>query len=167
MEIFPAGHLLVVDHGLYEHVGISDGNGRVYENSNARQGRGLVSYEEFSAGKHIIDLGILPGSLPVPEILSRAQELVKNSKSYHLLTNNCEHFVREICGVEITSPQIQKAVFSALSSVIALKATNPKVKGMAAGVTAGALFTKTDEDLVKNSIIGASVGLLVSLVFGS
>jgi len=167
MEMFPAGHLIVVDHGLYEHVGISDGNGKVFENSNARKGRGLVSYEEFSAGKGIIDLGILPGSRPVPEVLKRAQELIINRKSYHLLTNNCEHFVREVCGVEISSPQIQQAVFAILSSTIALKATDPKVKGVTAGAVVGALFTKSDEDAVKNSLIGASIGLLVSMALGS
>ncbi len=167
MEIYPAGNLLCVNHGLYEHVGISDGKGMVFENSNARSGRGLVSYSDFSAGKGIIDLGILPGSLPVETVLERAKELIKNDKSYHLLKNNCEHFVREVCGVEISTPQIQKAVFALISSTIAIKATDPRVQGLAAGATVGAMLSKTGEDSVKNSLIGASLGLLLGAVLAS
>jgi hypothetical protein len=167
MEIYPAGNLLCVNHGLYEHVGISDGKGMVYENSNARSGRGLVNNSDFSAGKGIIDLGIMPGSLPVQTILERAKKLIENDKSYHLLQNNCEHFVREVCGVEISTPQIQKAMFALISSTIALKATDPVIKSLAAGASVGAVLSKTGEDSVKNSIIGASLGLLLGLILTS
>ena len=79
MELHPAGHLLCVDHGLYEHVGISDGEGMIFENSSARNGRGLVSYEEFSAGKNIINLGLLPGSVSIPEMMERASALINQA----------------------------------------------------------------------------------------
>jgi hypothetical protein len=167
MEIYPAGNLLCVDHMLYEHVGISDGKGMVFENSNARSGRGLVNYSDFAAGKGIIDLGILPGSLPVEKIIERARKLIQNDKSYHLLKNNCEHFVREVCGVEISTPQIQKAVLALISATIAIKATDPRVRGLAAGAAAGAMLSKTGEDSVKNSLIGASLGLLLGAVLAS
>jgi len=167
MHIYPAGHLLCVNHGLYEHVGISDGEGMVFENSNARNGRGLVDYTAFSVGKGIIDLGLLPGSLPVSVMMERANKLITNEKSYHLLGNNCEHFVREVCGVDISSPQIQKAVFALISTSIAVKATDPKIKGMAAGATLGAMMSKTGEASVRNSLIGASLGLLLGAALSS
>ena len=141
MKTYPAGHLLCVEHTLYEHVGISDGQGMVYENSHARKGRGLVSYEEFSSGKSIIDLGLLPGSLPVPIMMARAKALIADSKSYRLLTNNCEHFVRQVCGLKITSPQIQKAMVAAASVVTVIKAAHPAVRGVALVASAVALFS--------------------------
>ncbi|NKC14086.1 MAG: hypothetical protein GKR94_18440 [Gammaproteobacteria bacterium] len=153
---------------MYEHVGISDGEGGVFENSKTGNGRGLVSYDEFSAGKSIIDLGILPGSLPVPEIIERAKNLILDKKSYHLLTNNCEHFVRQVCGVEVTSPQVQQALFATVSYAIASKATDPKIKGAATGAATGAAIgafvTKSGEDAVKNSLIGASLGLILGAI---
>ena len=68
-ENYPKGHLLCVDRGIYDHVGISDGKGYVYENSYKRYGRGKVSYEEFSGERPIVDLGILQGSCPPDEML--------------------------------------------------------------------------------------------------
>jgi len=143
MKIYPAGHLLCVGHTLYKHVGISDGRGRVYENSHARKGRGLVRYEAFSSGKKIVDLGLLPGSLPVPEMMARAKALIADSRAYRLLTHNCEHFVREVCGLKITSPQIYKAMLAAISVATVIKAAHPAVKGAALVASAVALLSNT------------------------
>jgi hypothetical protein len=46
-----AGNILVIDCGIYSHVGVADGFGFVYENSRDKGGRGKVSLEEFSGGK--------------------------------------------------------------------------------------------------------------------
>jgi len=109
-ETYPKGHLLSVQFPLYHHVGISDGMGNVYENSRAREGRGLVSLADFSSDKLIIDHGFLPDSLPADNIIENARNLILDSKSYHLLNNNCEHFVHEVCGVKISSPQLRRAL---------------------------------------------------------
>lgn len=163
--IFPVGHLVAVDLGLYEHVGISDGEGGIYENSNTRDGRGLVTYDEFSKGKKIIDLGILPGCKLSPnEIIEKCKHLIQNSKTYNVLANNCEHFVREVCDVEIKSPQVQKALFAGVASSIALNSNNSQVSYTALGVAAGSMLSKSGEDTLKNSLIGGSIGLILSLL---
>lgn len=107
---YPKGHLLSVQFPLYHHVGISDGCGHVFENSRSRSGRGLVSLSDFSDEKIIIDHGFLPGSLPADDIIVNAQQLIADQKRYHLLNNNCEHFVHEVCGVKVTSPQLRRAL---------------------------------------------------------
>ena len=107
---YPKGHLLSVQFPLYHHVGISDGCGHVFENSRARSGRGLVSLQDFSDDKDIIDHGFLPGSLPAENIVENAEQLIADKKRYHLLKNNCEHFVHEVCGVKVSSPQLRRAL---------------------------------------------------------
>ena len=91
MKKYKEGHLLSVKHGIYHHVGISDGNGNVYENSRERGGSGLVIDHIFSSGKPISDHGII-GSLSANTILERAKTLITDQKPYKLFNNNCEHF---------------------------------------------------------------------------
>ena len=107
---YPKGHLLSVKFALYHHVGISDGFGSVFENSRARAGRGLVSLADFSDDKEIVDHGFLPGSLSAKDIIVNAEQLIADPKRYHLLKNNCEHFVHEVCGIRIVSPQLRRAL---------------------------------------------------------
>ena len=163
MEKYPKGHLLCADHGYYEHVGISDGKGFVYENAYRTGGRGRVLLEEFSDGKKIVDIGILPGS-PEPDIIIKnAENAISDKKKYNVLFNNCEHFVREVCGVDIKSPQIQQAILGTVGIAFALKGKNPEAKGIAAGVAIGTVFSKGSKSAVRNSLIGASFGLLAGL----
>lgn len=81
--------------------------------------------------------------------------------------NNCGHFVRKVCEGEISTPQIQKAVFALIRSAIAMKATAPQIQGLAAGVTVGAMLSKTEDDSINNSIIDASLELLLGAVLTS
>jgi hypothetical protein len=106
-----AGNILVIDYGIYSHVGVADGFGFVYENSRDKGGRGKVSLEEFSGGKKIKNVGRL-GNLSADEIILNAENLIKNNKAYKLLSNNCEHFIREVCNVDIKSPQIRAKFMS-------------------------------------------------------
>ncbi|MCF7790880.1 MAG: lecithin retinol acyltransferase family protein [Victivallales bacterium] len=163
MKIYPKGHLLCVDHGLYEHVGISDGSGCVFENSYRAGKRGKVPLEEFSQGKKIIDIGFLPNSLPADKIISNAENAVKNPEKYNFVFNNCEHFVREICGVDIKSPQIQKAILAAIGTVAALKIRNPLFRTMAVGASTGLILAKySSKTAIKKTLLGASAGIAVS-----
>ncbi len=161
---YPKGHLLCVDRGVYDHVGISDGKGYVYENSYRRNGRGKVSYDEFSGGMPIIDLGILQGSCHPDTMISRAEKLIQDKKKYNLLFNNCEHFVREVCDVNVRSPQVQKAIVSTISAAIAFKFKHPALKGFACGAAIGALLKNNSNEVIKNSLSGASFGLLIGLI---
>ena len=159
MKRYPKGHLLCIKHGLYEHVGISDGKGHIYENAYRTGGRGKVSLKDFSGGKEIIDIGIIPGSAKPGQIIKNAEALIANPKKYNLLFNNCEHFVREVCGVDIKSPQVQRAIFLAVSTAVALTANAPKIKSVAVET----LRSKFKRKALINSLIGLSFGLLVTL----
>lgn len=162
-EKYKMGDVLCVDKGAYEHVGISDGKGKVYENSK-NKGVRYVSEKAFSAGKNIniINLGKL-GSKEPKKIIQKAKEIMASPKEYNLISNNCEHFIREVCGADIKSPQIQKAVFAGISAYIATQESSPELKGIAIGAAMGALLSKSSDDAIKNSIIGASLGLLAVL----
>jgi hypothetical protein len=163
LKIYPKGHLLCVNHKLYEHVGISDGCGHVYENAYRTGGRGKVSLKEFSHGKKIIDIGIVPGSIEPDQIIEKAEVLIADKKRYNLLFNNCEHFVREVCGVDIKTPQIQQAIFSAVSTAVALTAKDSRIKGIATGAAVGSVLSKGKKHAMIQSLIGASFGLLVGM----
>lgn len=163
MKIYPKGHLLCVNHGIYEHIGISDGYGNVYENAHRTGGRGKVALKDFSKGKKIIDIGILPGSVEPDKIIEKAETLVADKKKYNILFNNCEHFVREVCGVDVKTPQIQHAIFFAVSSAVALRAKDTRLKGIAAGAAIGTLLSKSSRSVIKTSLTGASFGLLIGL----
>ena len=163
MKTYPKGHLLCADHGIYEHVGISDGKGDVYENAYRTGGKGKVSLENFSGGRKIIDIGILPGSPKPNQIIENAERVIADKKKYNLLFNNCEHFVREVCGIDVKSPQIQQAIFTAVSAGAALKIKDSGLKGAAVGAAAGMLLSKGSKSALKNSLIGASFGLVVGL----
>ncbi len=165
MNFYPMGHLLCIDKVIYNHVGISDGQGMVYENTKGAKPR-LVSIDKFAKGKKIIDLKILPDSFEPSEIIKRAQKIIEEGKrSYKILTYNCEHFVREVCGVDIKSPQVQKYIFSLLAGSIALYAKSPHVKWIAGGAGIAAAFSKNSENAIQNSLIGTTIGGILSLIF--
>jgi hypothetical protein len=163
MDKYPKGHLLCADHGYYDHVGVSDGEGHVYENAYRTGGRGKVSLKDFSGGKKIIDIGILPGSPEPNIIIKNAERAISDKKKYNVLFNNCEHFVREVCGVDIKSPQIQQAILSAVGIAFAVKGKVPEVKGAVTGAAIGTILSKGSKSAFRNSLIGASVGLLVGI----
>ena len=148
---YPKGHLLCVNHKFFEHVGISDGNGKVYENAYRTKGRGKVSLDEFSQGRKIIDIGLLPGSLDPDQIIEKAEITISDKKRYNFFFNNCEHFVREICGVKIRSPQIQQAILSAIIAALALKSKDTKIKGLISGAATGGLLSKNNKSFIKKS----------------
>ncbi len=165
MNFYPMGHLLCIDKVIYDHVGISDGQGMVYENTKGVKPQ-LVSIDDFAKGKKIIDLKILPGSFEASEIIRRARKIIEEGKkSYKLLTYNCEHFVREVCGVDIKSHQVQKYIFSFFAGSIALYANSPHIKWIAGSAAIVSAFSKNSEDAIKNSLIGATVGGILSLIF--
>ncbi len=112
------GDVVAVDFGPYIHVGIlSDRrDGRTTEPLvlSATRRRGAVAEEPISAfaqGRAVVRHGY-PGALPRSTVLARARALV--GRPWHLLFDNCEHFVREVHGVPRASPQIRAAAAVAL-----------------------------------------------------
>ena len=165
---FEAGNVVAIDYLGYRHVGIADGCGSVYENSHDRNGRGKVSLKEFSGKngiEHIVNVGRI-GNLPTSEIISRAERLIKDNKNYQLLSNNCEHFIREICDIDIKSPQVQAKIFSAAAFTLSSHANNPVVKYGLAGASFATAFTKDEEHLVKNTVTLSLFGMLFGLLLG-
>lgn len=138
---YPAGHVLYVDHGTFNHVGVSDGQGYVYEHS-WRRGLGRVSVTTFSRGRKIVDRGRLPGSLPPEESLARAEDLVREGREYRLFRDNCEHFVRDVVGVRAGSPQARKAVFAGLGMAGAIAVRLPGVRWISLGAAAWAIYRR-------------------------
>ena len=163
---FEAGNVVAIDYPGYRHVGIADGCGSVYENSHDRNGRGKVSLKEF-AGKNkikdIINKGRM-GNLPSSEIISRAKTLIKDDKKYQVLSNNCEHFIREICDVDIKSPQVQAKFLSATTVALYFHTNNLVVKCGLAGASIALALTKDEKYLVKNTLTLSLIGMFVGLL---
>jgi len=155
-----AGSILVVDCGFYNHVGVADGLGFVYENSRDRGGRGKVSLEDFSENKDIKNVGIL-GHLSADEIIINAKNLIKDNKAYQLLSNNCEHFIREVCGVDVKSPQIRAKFMSAGFFTLAYYSQDPAIKGAVIGAGLATALTKDEKYLGKNTAIFSLIGLFI------
>jgi hypothetical protein len=122
-----------------------------------------VSLEEFSGGKKIKNVGRL-GNLSADEIILNAENLIKNNKTYKLLFNNCEHFIREVCNVDIKSPQVQEKLVSAGFFTLACYTRNPTIQTISIGAGLATLVTKNEEYLIKNLAIAGGVVLLVILL---
>jgi hypothetical protein len=162
-NIINAGNILMVNYGIYYHVGVADGLGFVYENSQDKGGIGKVSLDEFSEGREVKNAGML-GNLSANEIILNAENLIKDNKSYKLFSNNCEHFIREVCNVDVKSPQIRAKFVSASFLTLAFYARNPIVKVVSASVGIATLATKDEEDLARNVAIATGVSLLTFLL---
>lgn len=161
MKMYKKGHLLSVNYDLYQHVGISDGNGNVYENSRKRGGSGLVPNHIFSSGKSISDHGTI-GNFSANEILERAKRLITDQSSYKLISNNCEHFIRTIYGVEVTSPQLKKVLIALGAFELLYQSKTPLIQYISAGAGIGACVsshTSETDNVIRNSLLGVAVGL--------
>lgn len=111
----PAGTVLRVSHGWYDHVGlVSDRykSGELAVVSFSATAGGLVEepYSAYSRGQVVYVDGYF-GSLPPGMVLQRAR--LKHGQPYSWTEFNCEHFVRYAHGVLIESPQLKRWTFAA------------------------------------------------------
>jgi hypothetical protein len=114
----PAGTVLRVSHGWYDHVGLLSDRYSVGERavmSFSAQAGGFLEepYSTFARNQAVSVDGYL-GTLPPWMVLQRAR--MKAGGLYSWTTFNCEHFVRFAHGIPIESPQLQRWTF-ALGSV--------------------------------------------------
>lgn len=72
---------------------------------------------------------------------------------YGLFSENCEHFVRVICGLEKESTQVQKYLITALGTGVLLKSDNSIVQAAGGAAAVGALLTSSEKSPVKNSAV--------------
>lgn len=111
----PAGTVVRVGHGWYDHVGLlSDryiAGVRAVASFSAQAG-GFIEepYTVFSRGRVVYVDGYF-GSLPSWLVLQRAR--LKAEHTYSWTEFNCEHFVRYAHGVLIESPQLKRWTLAA------------------------------------------------------
>ena len=156
--MYPAGTVLKLDFGSFFHYGLANGDGKVIHNSKVRKKVTVESYEEFTEGKEIIVSDITSDNLSRSVVL--AMRYV--GMPYHLLSANCEQFVRLCHGLEIESTQVQQYLLAAFGAGIALKSDNPYTQAAGGAVALASYLTPTEESPFKNAAIAGliAVGLL-------
>lgn len=113
IELLPAGTVIRVSCGWYDHVGMLADywwrNERAVI-SFSPKARGILEerLSDFARGREIHVDGYL-GNLSPFEVMRRAR--FKRGQPYSWTTFNCEHFIRCAHGVEIESPQLQRFAF--------------------------------------------------------
>jgi hypothetical protein len=116
----PAGTVVRVSHGLYDHVAllgdreVSGERGVVAFSADAG---GFVE-QPFSAlaGTRTVNVDGYLGKLPPAVVLQRARAM--RGRSYSWANFNCEHFVRQAHGLLVESPQLRR--WALLGSVVGL-----------------------------------------------
>jgi hypothetical protein len=113
----PVGSIISVWRLGYKHVGLYVGRWNsldhlVVDNSPERKG---VAFRPLSAFEGRQRIKIVREARPEDAdwLLRRAQRHV--GRRYHLLTYNCEHFVRDVWGHRMVSPQLRMFGTAALS----------------------------------------------------
>lgn len=114
----PAGTVVRVSHGWYDHVALVGdrvvrGERTVFSFSAKAGGIVEEPYSVFASGREVSIDGYL-GGLPSETVMQRAR--LKRGQGYSWTEFNCEHFVRYAHGVRVESPQLRK--FALLGGVV-------------------------------------------------
>lgn len=114
----PAGTVVRVSHGWYQHVAllgdcVTQGERSVLAFSAQAGGFSEQPFSIFAKGRSVTVEGYL-GGLPPAAVMRRAR--LKQGQAYSWTNFNCEHFVRYAHGVPIESPQLRQWAF--LGSVL-------------------------------------------------
>lgn len=109
----PAGTVMRVRHGCYEHVAMLSelaigGERAVVSFSAHADGFVEEPFSIFARGQTVVIEGYL-GVLPPVVVMQRAR--MKRGQAYSLSDFNCEHFVRHAHGVAVESPQLRQWAF--------------------------------------------------------
>lgn len=109
----PAGTVIRVRHGFYDHVAMlsdrtADGERGVVAFSAQAGGFVEQPFSAYACGRAVVIEGYL-GSLPPAVVMRRAR--MKQGKVYSLPDFNCEHFVRYAHGIPVESPQLRQWAF--------------------------------------------------------
>lgn len=109
----PAGTVIRVKHGWYDHVAMLGDRTVAGERSVmafSAQAGGFVEqpYMSFARGQAVTVEGYL-GVLPSAVVMHRAR--MKRGQVYSWMAFNCEHFVRYAHGVDVESPQLRQWAF--------------------------------------------------------
>lgn len=107
---YKAGHELAVWKGFFWHRGIATGDLTVVT-TTPKHGTHEQSEYDFASGKPIQDRGYR-GNLPPLSIVANARAQI--GRPYCVLSNNCDHLVREAQGLKRESSQLQTWVAAGL-----------------------------------------------------
>lgn len=86
------GSIIEVEKGLFTHVGVFIGNGRVFHNTPER-GEHVSTIQEFSGGK---PTSLKRSQTPIHLVWARVRECLSDPQPYSKVWNNCEHTVSKI-----------------------------------------------------------------------
>ena len=154
-NFFEAGTTIKVSHDLYDHYGISDGQGGVIHNSKKKGCVSHVTINEFSNGRKVATSNICGDSLQTA--FDNAKKYL--STPYILFSSNCEHFVRVAHGLEKESVQLQKFMMLALGIGVAVNSKDDSLKTAGIGAIIGSLSTSPEESPLKSAVLGGLIGL--------
>ena len=113
VRAYPAGTVIRVSRGLYDHVALLGEQQMARERSVlafSAEGDGFVEqpFGAFADGRKVTVDGY-PGDLPSTVVLTRARAM--QGVKYSWANFNCEHFVRQAHGVPVKSPQLHQWAF--------------------------------------------------------
>ena len=136
----------------YDHLGISDGNGRVIHNSKARSRVVEESEKEFSGG---LPIRVYHEITSDDKIAAYDRARSRVGQAYDLFSDNCEHFVRWAHGLVKESRQLQKYTCIAAGGLAVTKSKNPLMQAAGAGGLIGAAITPEGEDPTSYAVGGS------------
>jgi hypothetical protein len=123
----PAGTVIRVSHGWYDHVALIGDRFILGERSvlsfSAQIG-GLIEqpFSVFALGR-VVKVEGYPGELTSQMVMRRAR--MKQEQAYSLVSFNCEHFVRHAHGLLVESPQMWQ--WTLIACVLGLSLTKARV----------------------------------------
>ncbi|GEM_PF-3212366 len=107
-NLLPPGTVISVPKGPFDHYGIllyaNDGLPYVISNSGKYGKVVLESLSDFAENQEV-KIRWYTHEAEVQQVLRRALQLL--GKPYSAFSSNCEHFIREISGLPIESPQLR------------------------------------------------------------
>jgi len=117
-RFFPGDVLRVRVYGGVLHEGIYTDHGTVISSSRRRGGVFEETISAFSSGRPITNLGPL-SDLSRHRALARAR--IACGKNYHVLNDNCQHFVRYCYGLKPRSHQRDLVIgLGAIAALLAI-----------------------------------------------
>ena len=148
--MYNPGDVLCVQYTGFKHYGLYIGNNLVIHNSKKFKKVCEIALEEFADGKEIRASNIKAEDPSLA--IQTAQKYI--NVPYDLFSENCEHFVRTVCGLAKESTQLQKYLCFAFG--IGLMKSDNKILKLAGGATAFfSLLTPSEQSPVKNAAVAA------------
>jgi hypothetical protein len=158
--MYNLGDVLSIQYAGFKHYGIYIGNNTLIHNSKKFFKVEEISLDDFKDGKEP-NLSSIKSSNPELSIQQAKKYL---GIPYGLFSENCEHFVRVVCGLEKESTQVQKYLITALGTGVLLKSDNTIVQAAGGAAAIGALLTSSEKSPVKNSAVLACLAAGVAFL---